>query len=136
MLFKEQAQIFVQLLVFRAPCSFFCHDIYRRKNEHVCWSNSVKSSTARCFLNAVVSVPRNCWKSSLNIAGINKLSDWHFRNNCRNRDGNRSHPNVLFYRWFKNKMKTRNTMAPSHHSKVSSTQNQRVPFFCCLGHGV
>ena len=26
-------------------------------------------------------------------------------------------------------------MAPLHHSKVSSTQNQRVLFFCCLGHG-
>ena len=26
-------------------------------------------------------------------------------------------------------------MSPSYHSKVSSTQNQGVPFFCCLVHG-
>ena len=32
------------------------------------------------------------------------------------------------------KMKTRNIMALSHHSKVSSAQKHGVPFFCCLGH--
>ena len=34
------------------------------------------------------------------------------------------------------KMRTRNTMAPSYHSKVTSTQNKGVPFFSCLAHGV
>ena len=29
-----------------------------------------------------------------------------------------------------------NTMAPSYHGKVSSTQNKGVPFFSCLGHRV
>ena len=29
------------------------------------------------------------------------------------------------------KTKARNTRASSHHSKISSTENQAVPFFCC-----
>ena len=29
-----------------------------------------------------------------------------------------------------------NTITPSHHSKVSSTQNEGVPFFYCLDHEV
>ena len=29
--------------------------------------------------------------------------------------------------------KNENTMPPSNHSKVSSTQNQGIPFFSCLG---
>ena len=36
----------------------------------------------------------------------------------------------------KAKMKIRNAMAPSCHSKVSSTQNKAVPFFSCLAHEV
>ena len=34
------------------------------------------------------------------------------------------------------KMEIRNTMAPSYHSKVTSTQNKGVPFISCLAHGV
>ena len=34
------------------------------------------------------------------------------------------------------KMKTQNTMAPSYHSKVTSTQNKGVAFFSCLARGV
>ena len=34
------------------------------------------------------------------------------------------------------KMKTKNTMAPSYHSKLTSNQNKKVPFFSCLGHRV
>ena len=34
------------------------------------------------------------------------------------------------------KMKTENTMAPSYHSKVTSTQNKGVLLFSCLGDGV
>ena len=34
------------------------------------------------------------------------------------------------------KVKTRNIMAPSYHSKVTSTQNKGVPFFSCFSHVV
>ena len=34
------------------------------------------------------------------------------------------------------KMKTRNNMAPLHHSKFTSTQNKGVSRFFCLAHRV
>ena len=36
----------------------------------------------------------------------------------------------------KTKMNTQNTVAPSYHSKASSTQNKGVPFFSFVGHVV
>ena len=59
-------------------------------------------------------------------------------NAYHNSNGNRSHPNVLSYRWFLTKVITidsRNTMASSYHSKVRSTQNKGATFLFCLEHG-
>ena len=97
---------------------------------------SVKFSTVMCLSNAVVNVPCNCWELWKQLISSN------FQNGFLKIITITVKKIALTLGFFiplplnkKIKMKTRNVMAHSHHSKVSSTQNQRVPFFCCLVHG-
>ena len=145
MFFEEQAQIFVQPITFQDPSSFSFHDIYPIKNYLVCWSMSIKSSTVRRLSNGVVCVSRNCWERTLSIATLRKQYS-HFDQVTLRMALFKS----LTWPWLKLfsstcsflplvlkkiEMKTQNIMAPSHHWEFSSTQNQRVSLFSCLGHG-
>ena len=61
------------------------------------------------------------------------------KKNYHNNTNSRSHPIVNSYNVIskqKIKMKTQNTLPPLCRSKVTSTQNNGVPFFSCLGYGV
>ena len=49
--------------------------------------------------------------------------------NYYNSGRSRSHPIVPI-------VKTQDSMAPSYNLKVTFAQNNRVPFFSCLGQGV
>ena len=102
---------------------------------HICWSMSVKSSFVKCLSNAVVKVSCNCWERILILKEM-WSSTFEKQNTMTAKE-------VVLIQLFsysvvskqKIKMKTWNTMAPSYHSKVTSTQNKGVPFFSCLGHG-
>ena len=135
MLFEEQAQIFEQLIIFYAPSSVFGSRYLLKKEP---WSTSVKSSTVICLSIAVVKVPRNCWERSLNIAVIKYFQNDSLKKNII------AVTEVVFILLFsltdvseqKIKMKTRNTIAKSYHSKFSSNQHNGVSFFSYLAHGV
>ena len=68
------------------------------------------------------------------------LSEWHFRKNKISVTATEFILIQLFSYTVvskqKIKMKTRNTMTPSYHSKVTSTQNNGDPFYSCLPHGL
>ena len=91
----------------------------------------VKSSIARCFSNAIVKVSRNNFEHSCD------------RNDTFEKKKTITATEIVLVQLFsysvvsKLKMKiTENTMAPSYHSKVTSTQNKGVLLFSCLGDGV
>ena len=83
---------------------------------------SVKSSIVKCLSNTVVKVPRNCSRRTLKIVQID------FQNDTFEKKPIIATEVVLIQLLSYNvskqkiKMKTRNTMAPSYHSKVTSTQ--------------
>ena len=78
---RKTGSDFLQLIITRHLRPFLFHDIHQRTSLRVCWFMPVKSWVVRCLSNAVVNVPRNCWKRTLNIADIKQFSKWHFRNN-------------------------------------------------------
>ena len=93
---------------------------------HLCWSMSIKSSIVKCLSNAVVMVPCNCWEKTLSIAVVKYMR----------KKITITVTQVVLIQLFsysvaskqKIKMKTLNTMAPSYHAKVTSTQNKGVFF--------
>ena len=93
---------------------------------HLCWTVSVKSPTIRCFSNTVAKVPCNCWERTFNIVVISTLGM------TLSKKITITTTEVFLIQLFsynvvsrqKIKMKTQNTMAPSYHSKVISTQSK------------
>ena len=106
----------MKCLIFQAPWPIFVHDIYPRKNLHLSWSMSLKSSTVRCLSDGAVNVPRNCWKRT-----FNKLISSNFPNGTFEVITITVTEIVLILVFFtfgskkKTKMKTGNTVAPSYH---------------------
>ena len=108
---------------------------------HLCWSMCVQSSLVRFLSNAVAKLPCNYWERTWNISVIK-----YFRMTLSIKKMVITATEVVLIKLFsytivsnqkkKNKMKTQDTMAPSYHSKVFSTQSKGVPFFSCLAHGV
>ena len=86
---------------------------------------SIKYSVVRCLSNAVVKLPRNCWKRTWNIAVMK-----YFRNDTFRKKQQRQKlfsSNCSLITLFPNKkikMKTQNAMTCSYYSKVTSTQNK------------
>ena len=132
MLFKEQARLFVQLIISKAPSPIFVSWYFPKKELTSILIHVHK--VIKCLLNAVVNVPRNCWEPWKQLIWNN------FQNSTLEVITITVTQIVLIQVFFlplllnrKIKMKTRNTMAPSHHSKISSTQNQEVQFFLLFG---
>ena len=137
MFFKEQAWIFVQLIIFKAPLPIFVSS-YLSKKQSICMLISVykifKSKISfKCCCQCTLQLLR-----TLKVVDIKYLSECHFSYNYHNHGENHSHTRGFFNlvsKQKKIKMKIWNSMAHSHRSKVISIQNQGVQFFCCLGHG-
>ena len=104
--------------------------------RHLCWSMSVKSSIGGCLSNAVVKVSCNCSERTFNMAVIKYLRNDTFEKKLPKQRHKSFWSNCPLIKLFLNKKWKYNTMVPSYHSKVTSTQNKGVPFFSCLAHRV
>ena len=136
MSFKDQARIFVGLITFQTPSSVFASRNLLKKELppmliHVCKIFNCKVSF-KCRCRCASWLLRKNFEHSCD----QELSEWQ--------KITITVTEVVFMQLFsltigskqKIKMKTRNAMEPSYHSKVRPSQNKAVSFFPCLAHGV
>ena len=121
------------LIISKVPLLIFVSWYLPKRELTLCWSMSIKSSALRCLSIAVANVPCNCWEVWKQLISSN------FQNGTFEIIIITVTKIVLIQVFFlplllNKKMKTQSTIAPSYYLKVSSTQNQRVPFFYCLAH--
>ena len=127
----EPTDIFVQLITFKTPSPIFVLSYLSKEKLIGILINARKISSCKVLSNAVVNVPSSCrelWKQLISVnfyGGIFEIITITVTKIVLSQ--------VLVLPLLLNKIKTkaRNTMASSHHSKISSTENQAVPFFCC-----
>ena len=131
MLFEVQALIFVYLIIFQVPLPIFVLWFLTKKELAPIWSIFLKSSTVKYLSNAVVNGPPNCGEKNFEpscdqVVNIRNFPFW--KNYLTVTEV------VLIQVFFltvgskEKKMKTRNTMAPSYHPEVSSTQKGSLIF--------
>ena len=70
------------VLIFQTSSSVFVSRYLLKKELHLCWSMSVKSSTVGCLSHTIVSFSRDCWERNFNIAVINYFQNSTFWWNC------------------------------------------------------
>ena len=96
MLFKEQAQDFVQLIIYQVPSRIFAHFRFmiftQEKQTRMLIHVRIKlKDVFQMLLSMCFAIVEN-----LKIADIRYLSEWHFWHNYHNHDKNPSYPSVLF----------------------------------------
>ena len=134
MFFKEQVRLFGQLIISKAPSPIFVLSYLSKKELIRTLIHVLK------VFNCKVSFKCRCQRASQLLRNL-KLISSNFQNGIFEIITITVTIIVLIQMFHlllllnkKIKIKTWNTMEPSYHSKVSSTQDQVVSFFCFMDH--